>query len=67
MTRNSAISYLRIAGYHDDIKSFVRLYVENKISKSVADRAYNEGKKQRVNGVPCKCYQCKDIDKNITI
>ena len=53
------LSHIRVAGYHDDLKAFCRLYVENRISKAVADKAYNAGRKQKRDGVPCGCYLCK--------
>ena len=58
MKRADVIAYMRIAGYHGDTKSQVRLFCENRISKEVANEAYRQGIKQKLAGVKCHCYQC---------
>ena len=60
MTRDTAIILLKIAGYHDDNRSFVRLYVENHISITNARLAFDQGAKMRMMGVPCHCHQCTE-------
>lgn len=65
MKRADALAHLRIAGYHNDSRAFVRLYVENRISRKAADEAYRTGKRQRAGGMPCHCHECKKPeDKN---
>lgn len=59
MKRKDAINHIRIAGYHQDSASFVRLYVENRVSRQVANEAYANGVKQREAGIKCNCYECK--------
>jgi hypothetical protein len=49
---------MRIAGYHNDTKSHMRLFVENRISREVADKAYRTGVAQKLAGVKCHCHQC---------
>ena len=57
--RETALAYIRIAGYHEDQKSFVRLYVENRISYQVAIASYRLGYQQKQNGMKCVCFECK--------
>lgn len=58
MKRADVIAHMRIAGYHNDTKSWIRLFCENRISKAVADTAYRQGLKQKLEGVKCHCHQC---------
>ena len=58
MKRADAIAYMRIAGYHSDTKTHMRLFCENRISKAVADVAYRKGLAQKLAGVKCHCNQC---------
>lgn len=58
MKRSDALIYMRIAGYHNDTKSHMRLFVENRISREVADKAYRAGVAQKLAGVKCHCHQC---------
>ncbi len=59
MKRSMLIALLRIAGYHDDMKAFTRLYVENRIKLFKAKQAFAEGKQLRAGGVGCTCYECR--------
>ena len=61
--RQIALAAIRVAGYHDDLRTATRLYTENRISRKVYDTAYNEGVKQREAGVPCSCYTCKQSNQ----
>ena len=45
MTRKQAIDAIKAAGARGDQQAFLRLYVENRISRAVADAAYREGKR----------------------
>lgn len=58
MTRNQAREAIRIAGYHGDSSSFVRLHTENRISRANADEAWSIGQKQRASGMRCTCHEC---------
>lgn len=58
MKRADALAYMRIAGYHSDTADFTRLYVENRVSRPVANEAYRTGTKQKLAGVPCHCHKC---------
>lgn len=49
----------QIAGYHNDMAEFVRLYCENRVSKDRADRMFELGQKKRYDGHKCTCYLCK--------
>lgn len=49
--RELIIERIRIAGYEDDHKTAIRLYVENRISRAVFQTAFSAGqnlKKQEV-------------------
>lgn len=56
--RTATLHLMRIAGYHNDTKRFTRLYCESRISRPVADQAFQTGVKQRANGVLCNCSEC---------
>ena len=58
MKRSEALELIKYAGYHNDIKSYIRLLVENRISKVNADIAFNNGKIQKQKGVKCHCFIC---------
>ena len=58
MNRADTIAHMRIAGYHNDTKTHMRLFCEHRISKAVADDAYRTGMKQKLAGVKCHCHQC---------
>ena len=58
MKRADALAHIRIAGYHDDQRARVRLFVENRVSKAAADEAWRSGIAARNAGVKCSCYQC---------
>jgi len=60
MKRSDVLAHLRIAGYHDDTRSFVRLYTENRVSLAVANAEWRRGGKMKAAGVPCTCRECKD-------
>lgn len=60
MKRKAVIAALRVAGYHADTTAWVRLYVENRISKAVADEAWASGREAKKNGVKCDCNQCQN-------
>ena len=63
MTRKTALVLLRVAGYHNDTKAFVRLYVENRVSIAAADREWERGKQMQAAGVPCTCRDCTRRDE----
>lgn len=58
MSRQHALQYLKVAGYHNDNAAFVRLYVENRISVSNARMAFAQGMQAKANGVKCSCRDC---------
>jgi hypothetical protein len=61
--RSLALAAICYAGYHNNYKEFVRLYVENRISYSVASAEFIRGKHAKENGVSCTCPQCKEKEK----
>lgn len=50
--RELTISHLRIAGYDNDNATWMRLYVENRISYAVAKQAWADGVRMRNAGIP---------------
>ena len=58
MKRSDLLAYIRNAGYHSDTQGYMRLFVENRISRKAADEAYRNGTKQKLTGVKCHCHQC---------
>src|SRR5690606_11166768 len=59
MKREHLLTYLRVAGYHNDAAAYTRLLIENRISMKAAKQAFAEGVRQREAGVPCDCRTCK--------
>jgi hypothetical protein len=60
MTRKLALEHIRSAGYHNDSAAFWRLWVENRVSKDAADKAWQIGQDQKRNGMRCSCFHCKN-------
>lgn len=58
MTHNAVLASIRIAGYHNDLRSYIRLYTENRIPKRVADQAWQNGVSAKASGVACSCRSC---------
>lgn len=60
MKRSDALVHIRIAGYHNDQKSFMRLYTENRVSLKAANGEFARGQNMKTSGVPCTCQTCKE-------
>ena len=58
--RKQALAHIKIAGYHQDSKTFIRLYTENRISFTAANKAYQEGYRLKQAGMKCGCSNCKE-------
>lgn len=56
--RDHALASMRIAGYHNDQRTRVRLICEHRISRKAFDEAWATGVKQKAGGMRCSCYQC---------
>lgn len=61
MKRTDLLALLRVAGYHNDQRSRVRLMVENRISREAADKAWATGIEQKKNGMKCSCPDCSKV------
>lgn len=59
MNRKDALAYMRIAGYHNDHKTFTRLLVENRVSLQSANEAWRSGVAAKQGGMKCECPGCK--------
>lgn len=58
--REVVLSKLRVAGYHEDLASFTRLLIEERISHSVAREQFRAGRDMKAAGVRCDCHECKE-------
>lgn len=59
MKRQDALSFIRIAGYHGDQRTFMRLYTENRVNLDAAREAFAKGAAQKLGGMTCACHECK--------
>ena len=51
--RDFYIAEARIAGYHDDKRTFTRLVVSSRVRREVLNEAWSAGKRALAAGVPC--------------
>lgn len=58
MKSSQVINLIRYAGYHDDYRTGLRLYVDNRVSYASFQRAFQEGCKARITGISCNCPSC---------
>lgn len=58
MKRTDAIAYMRIAGYHNDLARWTRLFIENRVGREAANLAWVTGKTQKQRGMKCTCTTC---------
>jgi hypothetical protein len=58
MTRKHSIQYAKIAGYHEDTKSFTRLIIEARVNRQTMNEAFLAGRSAKANGVKCSCSDC---------
>jgi len=61
--RQITLAAIRVAGYHDDLRTATRLYTENRISRKAYEEAFSQGVRQKKLGVPCSCYTCKQSNQ----
>lgn len=59
VNRKHALTYMQIAGYHNDKARFTRLYIEQRVSLSSAREAFAKGQQLKAGGMPCTCYECQ--------
>lgn len=67
LTRKRALAVIFAAGYHEDQKTFIRTYVENRISFHAANHAFIDGKAAKRNGLKCTCYECKPKSEAVAV
>jgi len=60
MKRSDAINAIRFAGYHGDKSTFTSLYIENRVSRSGAEKAFRDGQAAKKSGQRCGCMDCRD-------
>ena len=56
--RQRVLEAIKVAGYHQDTKAFLRLYTENRLSYSAAEETRLAGVRARQKGIKCTCYAC---------
>jgi hypothetical protein len=57
--RDTALTCAKIAGYHEDKKTFTRLVIECRVNMQAMQQAFNIGRQAKANGMKCSCYDCK--------
>jgi len=62
--RETALTYAKVAGYHNDTKSFTRLIIESRVNLQTMNHAWCAGVKAKENGVRCGCFQCNPTKHN---
>ena len=56
--RDTALTCAKIAGYHEDKRTFTRLVIECRVNRRAMNEAFFTGRKAKENGVKCNCYEC---------
>lgn len=60
--RQTIIGQIRFAGYHNDMRTAMRYYVEGmgnvRVSFQTFQQAWRVGKQWKENGEPCSCFFC---------
>jgi hypothetical protein len=59
MTKKSALVHVKIAGYHEDLKTGTRILIESGLSRTDYDHAFNAGRAAKEGGMKCACMKCK--------
>jgi hypothetical protein len=57
--RKDAILAMIFAGYHADSATWTRVWLNHRISRTVANEAWAKGAAAKARGVPCGCRECK--------
>lgn len=58
MKRKDAIAHIKVAGYHGDTKTAMRIYTEHRISFKTYTEAFARGRELKAEGMPCTCTDC---------
>lgn len=64
MTRKEVLDRMKVAGYHNDKATLTRLYIENRVSFTVANETFQKGVQARKNGVKCNCIECQKTNNH---
>lgn len=59
MKRADALIACRVAGYHDDRRTFTRVYTEHRVTYKAAQAEFDRGVRMRAAGVSCGCPSCR--------
>jgi len=51
--REFYLAEARIAGYHDDKRTFIRLVIESRVRRELLNEAWHAGRRALAAGVPC--------------
>ncbi len=58
MKRSQILGAIKVAAYHNDERTALRLYVENRVSYEAFKVAMREGRQAKAAGMKCTCYEC---------
>lgn len=59
MQRATALTLAKVAGYHNDSRSFTRLIIESRVARPKLTEAWQHGVTAKRNGVRCDCRDCR--------
>lgn len=59
MKRADAVALIKVAGYHGDGKTAMRIYIENRVSHKAYSEAFARGEQLKREGMPCTCRECQ--------
>jgi hypothetical protein len=59
--RETILNIFMVAGYHNDKQTFMRVFVENRVSLQKANEQWRIGVAQKKNGMKCTCYECNRV------
>lgn len=57
--RDTALTCAKIAGYHDDRKTFTRLLIECRVNSPAMHEAFRVGQQAKSIGIKCNCRDCR--------
>lgn len=56
--RDTALQLAKIAGYHEDSRTFTRLIIECRVNRQAMNSAWHAGQQAKQAGVKCGCRDC---------
>lgn len=56
--RQRALDAIKVAAYHNDDRTLIRIYVESPVSRAAMEAAREAGVQAYLAGTPCTCIDC---------